>query len=71
MATVTKCDRCGKECEPEKERHWIASPASEKFHKGRCIGVIDDNGEITERFDLCERCFGKLFNFIDGEEAEG
>lgn len=67
MATVTKCDRCGAVFNEHKFDRTI--PGGGHYFPGQ-LCVRNRSYVPTEYFDLCDDCFGKLFEFIEGEHKE-
>ena len=67
MATVKKCDRCGKYYDKNTE-HKQNINGRLYYEDGMCF-TIAKIGEVTTDFkDLCDECLDKLHIFLNGAE---
>lgn len=67
MSKVIKCDRCGAVF--SDRNHARTMPSGTKYIAGQ-LSIRNRNGFTVELFDLCDDCFAKLFEFIEGERKE-
>ena len=64
MATVKKCDRCGKYYDKNTEHKQNISGRL-YYEDGMCFTVDEVN---TDFKDLCDECLDKLHIFLNGAE---
>ena len=67
MATVKKCDRCGKYYDKNTEHKQNIN--GRLYYEDRMCFTIATIAEVTTGFkDLCDECLDKLHIFLNGAE---
>ena len=64
MATVKKCDRCGKYYDKNTE-HKQNINGRLYYEDGMCFTIAEVN---TDSKDLCDECLDKLHMFLNGSK---